>query len=192
MAAEPLPFSLRAYRLATAASGPLAGYVLSHRLKRGKEDPVRVGERRGEAGIARPTGALIWMHGASVGEIAAIIPLVERVAAKEFNVLVTSGTVTSAKLAGQWLPPGVIHQYVPLDAPRFVARFLDHWKPDLGLFTESDLWPNLIMMSADRHVPLILVNGRVSERSYKRWRHVPGVISALLGRFDLCLAQSAA
>ncbi len=112
--------------------------------------------------------------------------------AKEFNVLLTSGTVTSAKLAGQWLPPGVIHQYVPLDAPRFVARFLNHWKPDLSLFTESDLWPNLILMSAERHIPLILVNGRVSERSYNRWRHAPGMIAALLRRFDLCLAQSAA
>ena len=192
MAAERLPLALRAYRLATSAGAPLAGFVLSNRLKRGKEDPARLGERRGEAGIARPEGPLVWIHGASVGEVAAIIPLVERIVAKEFNVLVTSGTVTSAKLAGQWLPPGVIHQYVPLDSPRFVARFLDHWKPDLGLFTESDLWPNLILMSAERHIPLILVNGRVSERSYNRWRYAPGMIAALLRRFDLCLAQSAA
>ena len=192
MAAGPLPFALRAYRLATSAGAPLAGLVLSNRLKRGKEDPARLGERRGEAGIVRPVGPLVWIHGASVGEVAAIIPLVERIVAKEFNVLVTSGTVTSAKLAEQWLPPGVIHQYVPLDSPRFVARFLDHWKPDLGLFTESDLWPNLILMSSDRHVPLILVNGRVSERSYNRWRHAPSMIAALLRRFDLCLAQSAA
>jgi 3-deoxy-D-manno-octulosonic-acid transferase len=187
-----LPLALRAYRLATLAGSPLAGFLLSNRLKRGKEDPARLDERRGEASIARPDGPLVWIHGASVGEVAAIIPLIERIVAKEFNVLLTSGTVTSAKLAGQWLPPGVIHQYVPLDAPRFAARFLDHWKPDLGLFTESDLWPNLILMSAERHIPLILVNGRVSERSYNRWRHAPGMIAALLKRFDLCLAQSAA
>lgn len=192
IAAERLPLALRAYRLATLAGSPLAGFLLSNRLKRGKEDPARLDERRGEASIARPDGPLVWIHGASVGEVAAIIPLIERIVAKEFNVLLTSGTVTSAKLAGQWLPPGVIHQYVPLDAPRFAARFLDHWKPDLGLFTESDLWPNLILMSAERHIPLILVNGRVSERSYNRWRHAPGMIAALLKRFDLCLAQSAA
>ena len=149
-------------------------------------------ERRGETRIARPDGPLVWIHGASVGEVAAIIPLIERIVAKEFKVLLTSGTVTSAKLAGQWLPPGVIHQYVPLDVPRFVERFLNHWKPDLALFTESDLWPNLILMSAERHIPMILVNGRVSERSYNRWRHAPGMIAALLRRFDLCLAQSAA
>jgi len=192
MAGERLPLALRAYRLATLACLPLAGFLLSNRLKRGKEDAVRLGERRGEASIPRPAGPLVWIHGASVGEVAAIVPLIERIVAKEFNVLLTSGTVTSAKLATQWLPPGVIHQYVPLDAPRFAARFLNHWKPDLGLFTESDLWPNLILMSAERHIPLILVNGRVSERSFNRWRYAPGMIAALLQRFDLCLAQTAA
>ena len=192
MAAEPLPLALRAYRLATSVGAPLAGIVLSNRLKRGKEDAARLGERRGETRVPRPSGPLVWIHGASVGEVAAIIPLVERIVAKDFNVLVTSGTVTSAKLAGQWLPAGVIHQYIPLDSPRFVARFLDHWKPDLGLFTESDLWPNLVLLSSERHVPLILVNGRVSERSFNRWRRAPAMIAALLRRFDLCLAQSAA
>lgn len=190
--AERLPLSLRAYRLATLLGAPLAGFVLSSRLKRGKEDAARLSERRGESKIPRPDGPLVWIHGASVGEVAAIVPLIERIVAKEFNVLLTSGTVTSAKLAEQWLPPGVIHQYVPLDAPPFAARFLNHWKPDLGLFTESDLWPNLIMMSAERRIPLILVNGRVSERSYNRWRNAPGMIAALLRRFDLCLAQTAA
>ena len=170
MTAERLPLSLRAYRLATLAGSPLAGFVLSNRLKRGKEDPARLSERRGETRVPRPEGPLVWIHGASVGEVAAIVPLIERIVAKDFKVLLTSGTVTSAKLAGQWLPPGVIHQYVPLDSPPFVARFLNHWKPDISLFTESDLWPNLILMSAERHIPLILVNGRVSERSYNRWR----------------------
>jgi 3-deoxy-D-manno-octulosonic-acid transferase len=191
-AAQQVPLTLRLYRLATLAGGPLASVVLSHRLRRGKEDAARLGERRGETRIARPEGPLVWVHGASVGEVIAIIPLVEHIVAKEFKVLLTSGTVTSARLADQRLPAGVIHQYVPLDVPGYVARFLDHWKPDLGLFTESDLWPNLIQMSADRRIPLILVNGRVSERSFKRWRFAPGMIAALLRRFDLCLAQTAA
>jgi 3-deoxy-D-manno-octulosonic-acid transferase len=190
--AERLPLALRAYRLATLLGAPLSGYLLRTRLKRGKEDPARLSERRGETRIPRPEGPLVWIHGASVGEVAAIVPLIQRIVAKGFNVLLTSGTVTSAKLAGQWLPAGVIHQYIPLDAPRFVARFLNHWKPDLCLFTESDLWPNLILMSAERRIPLILINGRVSERSYNRWRNAPSMIAALLRRFDLCLAQSAA
>ncbi len=100
--------------------------------------------------------------------------------------------MTSANLAEQRLPDGVIHQYLALDVPRFVRRFLDHWRPDLALFVESDLWPNLIMASARRGTPMILVNGRLSERSFKRWRRMPGTIAALLRHFDLCLAQSAA
>src|SRR5437660_7634168 len=143
IAAERLPLTLQAYRLMATAATPLANMLLSHRLKRGKENPARLPERRGESTVARPTGPLVWVHGASVGEIAAVIPLVERIASKDFSGVVTSGTVGSAHLATQRLPPSVIHQFVPWDSPRFVARFLRHWKPDLGLFTESDLWPNL-------------------------------------------------
>jgi len=188
---EALPLSLRAYRLLSAAAAPLAPALLSHRLKRGKEHPERLNERYGETRMARPPGPLVWIHGASVGELLAVIPLIERIRDKEFSVLCTSGTVTSANLAEQRLPPGAIHQFVPLDAPRFVNRFFDHWRPDLALFVESDLWPNLIMTSAGRGIPLILVNGRLSERSFNRWRRVSGTIAALLRCFDLCLAQSA-
>ena len=188
---QSLPLTLHAYRALLTAAAPLAGLLLSHRLKRGKEDPRRLAERRGVSTIARPAGPLVWVHGASVGEIAAVIPLMERIASKGLNVLVTSGTVGSAKLCEQRLP-GVIHQFVPWDSPRFIARFLDHWKPDLALFTESDLWPNIIVMSHARHIPLILVNGRLSERSFNRWRYAPATIGAMLGRFDLCLAQSPA
>ncbi|MGA3307625.1 MAG: 3-deoxy-D-manno-octulosonic acid transferase [Xanthobacteraceae bacterium] len=188
-----LPLALRLYRLASiAAAPPLASRLLAWRLKRGKEHPARLAERYGEASLPRPTGPLIWLHGASVGEMLAVIPLIERIRAQNFAVLVTSGTVTSAALAEQRLPAGAFHQFIPLDAPRFVGRFLDHWRPDLALFVESDLWPNLILACADRAVPMILVNGRVSERSFSRWRLLPGAIAALLERFDLCLAQSSA
>jgi 3-deoxy-D-manno-octulosonic-acid transferase len=186
-----LPLTLHAYRLLTGAATPLVPALISHRLKHGKEHPARLGERYGQAKIARPAGPMVWVHGASVGELLAVIPLIERIREKEFGVLCTSGTVTSANLAEQRLPKGVIHQFVTVDTPRFVRRFLDHWRPDLALFVESDLWPNLIMNSARRGVPLILVNGRLSERSFGRWRRVPGTISALLRCFDLCLAQSA-
>ena len=189
---ERLPLTLVAYRALARAASPLAGLLISHRLKRGKEHPERIPERRGESSVVRPDGPLVWLHGASVGEIAAIVPLVERIIAQGFNVLVTSGTVTSAKLAAQRLPAGVIHQFVPFDSPRFVGRFLKHWKPDLVLFTESDLWPNIIVMTSERGIPLILINARLSERSFKRWRYAPATIAALLRRFDLCLTQSSA
>jgi len=120
-----------------------------------------------------------------------VLPLIDRIRARDITVLVTAGTVTAAELAKRRLPPGVIHQFAPIDLPQYVARFLDHWRPDLGLFVESDLWPSRIMASAERGIPLILVNGRVSERSFQRWRRVPRTIGALLSRFDLCLAQSA-
>jgi 3-deoxy-D-manno-octulosonic-acid transferase len=185
------PWTLRAYRLLTALALPFANMILDRRLKRGKELAARLPERRGESSIVRPKGPLVWMHAASVGEMLSILPLIDRIRERDATVLVTAGTVTAAELAERRLPPGVIHQFVPLDLPQFVARFLDHWRPNLGLFVESDLWPNLIMAGAERGIPLILVNGRVSERSFQRWRTVPRTIAALLSRFDLCLAQSA-
>src|SRR5256714_3772877 len=188
--AERLPWRLRAYRGIASMATPMARIVLASRLKRGKEHPQRLAERRGETKLARPPGPLIWAHGASVGEMLAMIPLVEGLRARNFNVLVTSGTVTSARLAERRLPPGAIHQFIPLDAPRYTARFLEHWQPNLALLAESDLWPNLIVSCAERGIPLILVNGRLSERSFTRWRYLPHTIGALLKRFDLCLTQS--
>jgi 3-deoxy-D-manno-octulosonic-acid transferase len=187
-----MPAGLRAYRLLSAAATPLAPLLLAQRLRRGKEDGARLGERRGESGVRRPPGALIWVHGASVGEILSALPLVERLRARGIRLLVTSGTVTSSDLAGQRLPPDVIHQFVPLDAPRFVRRFIEHWQPGLALFMEQDLWPNLMIEATRRGVPLILVNGRLSEASFQRWRRVPDTIANLLGRFDLCLARTPA
>jgi 3-deoxy-D-manno-octulosonic-acid transferase len=190
--AKPLPLALHLYQSACSLGSPMASQVLTRRLKRGKEHPERLPERLGEASLERPNGPLIWVHAASVGEMLAAVSLIERLRAQGFAVLVTSGTVTSASLAEQRLPDGVIHQFIPLDGPRFVQRFLDHWRPGLALFVESDLWPNLICLSAMRRIPMIVINGRLSERSFGRWRKVPRVIAALLDRFDLCLAQSAA
>jgi len=182
--------TLRAYALAMRAATPFAHRLLERRLRRGKENADRLGERRGETTAPRPAGMLVWVHGASVGELVAALPLIERLRARGLNVLVTTGTVTSAALAEKRLPPGAVHQFVPLDAPAFVAKFLDHWRPDLALFVESDLWPNMIMAGARRGVPLIVVNGRLSARSFERWRYLPGTIEALLKRFDLCLVRT--
>ena len=188
--ASSLPITLRLYRRLSAAAVPLAPVLIKRRLRQGKEDPERVSERRGVSDGPRPGGPLIWIHGASVGEVLAAAGLIERLRAMNMRVLVTSGTVTSASVVAKRFPPDVIHQYVPYDSPRYVARFLDHWRPSLALFIESDLWPNLILSSAARRVPMVLINGRMSHRSFPRWRRVSGTISALLGRFDICLAQS--
>src|SRR6516225_12404266 len=158
---EGTPLALRSYRLLSAALVPLAPALLSHRLRRGKEHPARLKERYGHSEIRRPPGPLVWIHCASVGELLTVIPLIGQIRAREIGVLCTSGTVTSANIAELRLPSGTIHQFVTLDAPRFVNRFLDHWRPDLALFVESDLWPNLIVTAAERGIPLILVNGRI-------------------------------
>jgi 3-deoxy-D-manno-octulosonic-acid transferase len=187
---EKLPAALRAYRLFSAAAAPLALVLLARRVKHGKEHRERLAERHGEPGIARPQGPLVWLHGASVGELASVLPLIERIRSRGVNMLVTSGTVTSGDLAEQRLPHGVIHQFVPVDVPSFVRRFLDHWQPDLALFVESDLWPNMMIETSQRNVPMVLVNGRLSERSFQRWRYLPHTIINLLRRFDLCLART--
>ena len=122
----------------------------------------------------RPAGPLVWIHGASVGEVLAAAALIERLRALNLRILLTSGTVTSAAIVAKRFPADVIHQYVPYDSPRYVARFLDHWRPSLALFIESDLWPNLILSSAARRLPMVLINGRMSQRSFPRWRRVAG------------------
>jgi 3-deoxy-D-manno-octulosonic-acid transferase len=189
--AERVPLTLQAYRRLTAMAESVANMALNRRLKRGKEIASRLPERRGESTVGRPDGPLVWLHVASVGEMLSVLPLIDRILVRDVTVLLTSGTVTAAELAGHRLPPGVIHQFVPVDVPKFVARFLDHWRPNLALFAESDLWPNLIMAASEQGIPLILINGRVSERSFLRWKLLPRTIGDLLGRFVLCLAQSA-
>lgn len=188
--ADDLPLTLRVYRGLSSAAAPFAGALARHRLKQGKEDEARIEERRGVSRAVRPDGPLIWIHGASVGEVLAAAALVERLRAMNIRVLLTSGTVTSAAIVAKRFPSDVIHQFVPYDSPRFVARFLDHWQPSFALFVESDLWPNLIMAASERNVPMIVINGRMSQRSFQRWRAAPATMHALLGQFEMCLAQS--
>jgi 3-deoxy-D-manno-octulosonic-acid transferase len=185
-----LPLGLRLYRGGLAVLEPVAAGVLAWRRRRGKEDRQRAPERRGWASRERPLSHLAWVHGASIGETLSLIPVVERLTQRGVAVLVTSGTRTSADLVARRLPPGAIHQFVPIDVPRYVRRFLDYWRPDLALFAESEIWPNTILELEARGVPLILVNARLSERSFRRWLRMPEIARALLRRFALCLAQS--
>ena len=185
-----LPLTLRAYRKLSSAAMPLASVLIRRRLAQGKEDPARVGERRGFSDKSRPLGPLVWIHGASVGEVLAVAALVDRLRALNIRVLITSGTVTSAEVVTGRFPADVTHQYLPYDAPRYVERFLDHWRPTMALFVESDLWPNLIMSCNARRIPMLIVNGRMSHRSFPRWKRAQATIGALLFRFDLVLAQS--
>lgn len=184
-----LPFFLSAYRIATRILAPAVPLLLKRRQARGKEDPARLGERLGHAGLPRPEGRLVWIHGASVGECVAALPLIETLTGRA-QVLVTSGTTTSAKVMAARLPAHAIHQFLPVDTPAAVARFLDHWHPQAGLFVDSDIWPNLILAARKRRIPLAVVNARMSETSFSRWRQVRA--SALFRHFAAVLAQDEA
>lgn len=183
---------LGAYRSLSSLAPPALRLLLRRRLARGKEDAERLPERMGIAARPRPAGPLVWLHAASVGEALSALPLVERVLARrpEAHVLVTTGTLTSAGLMARRLPARAFHQFVPLDAAPWVARFLEHWRPDLALWIESELWPNLLLQSAARGIPLALVNARLSERSFRGWRRWPASARQLLASFQIVLAQT--
>jgi len=185
---------LSLYRL---VSGPLGGPVISafmrRRLAAGKEDPERFGEREGRTGTLRPEAErLVWVHAASVGESLSMLPLIDYLLAADSTLalVMTTGTVSSAILMTDRLPARAIHQYAPLDRRSYVQRFLDHWRPDLVLWSESEFWPNLILETSGRGTPMILVNGRISPKSYSGWQRARGTINKLLRRFELCLGQS--
>jgi 3-deoxy-D-manno-octulosonic-acid transferase len=188
---------LSLYAALLEAGGPLLELYLRRRMKTGREDAQRFGERHGIASRPRPDGFLIWFHAASVGESMSMLRLLDRLLEERRNlsILVTTGTVTSAamvaeRLKANGLKDGVIHQYVPVDRPAWVRRFLDHWRPDCAVWIESEIWPNLLTGIAERRIPAALVNARMSERSHARWSLVPNTIRRLLGSFELCLAQT--
>jgi 3-deoxy-D-manno-octulosonic-acid transferase len=186
-----------AWHWAATAAAPILPFYLRRRIRRGKEIPDRLPERYGHH-AARPDGTLLWLHAASVGETLSMLPLVEALAATApaLSFLVTTGTVTSATLLGQRLPPAlagrVVHRFVPLDVPGWVRRFLDGWRPDAAVFVESELWPNMIAAAARRGVRLGLVNGRMSAKSARWWARAPGLARKVLAPFTLVLAQSEA
>ena len=163
--------------------------MLRRRAGRGKELRHRLAERRGIDPTPRPPGRLIWLHAASVGETVSALPVIAALQAGPAALLVTTGTVASAELLLQRCP-GVLHRFVPLDVPRWVARFLDHWRPDVAAFLESEMWPNLLAASQRRGVRLMLLNGRLSARSQAGWRRAPGFARRVVGAFETVWAQS--
>ena len=184
--------TLGLYRAASTAGGIVLLRYLDRRARIGKEDPERIGERLGRASRSRPSGPLVWIHAASVGESISFLPLVEAMAERwpALNQLVTTGTVTSARLMADRLPPGAIHQFAPVDRPTWVRAFLDHWQPDLAIRIESELWPATVDEVHARSIPALLINGRMSRRSFRSWRRFPGLARRLLRTFALCLAQT--
>jgi len=179
------------YRGLTAAAAPLVVVYLKSRRRNGKEDDRRFAERLGIPGRERPDGPLVWVHAASIGEATSVLALIERMLEERptLEILLTTGTVAAARLLEPRLPPGARHQFVPADLPAAVARFLDYWRPDLALWVESELWPNLVLMTRRRQIPMLLLNARLSARSHARWRIWGALAQPMLASFALCLAQ---
>lgn len=182
--------AMAGYRIVGFTAIPLLPLFLRLRAARGREDLSRSGEREGRASLARPAGPLSWVHAASVGESNAVLPLVRRLAEAGQSVLMTTATTSAAGLLAGKLPRGAVHQFSPIDIAPFVGRFLDHWRPDLALFVESELWPVRIDRLAKAGIPRILVNARLSDRSFRRWRSLGRVARPFFEPFTLCLAQS--
>jgi len=181
---------LSTYRWAGAVAFPMIGGYVAWRVSKGKEDRARRHERYGRSSRERPEGPLVWVHAASVGETLAVVNLIEHLLAGGINVVLTTGTVTSASLAAERLGERVIHQYVPLDLKPAVSRFLNHWAPDLAIMAESEIWPMTILELGARRVPQVLVNGRMSDRSFARWSKRPSVAEALFENLAHVVAQS--
>lgn len=182
--------ALQGYRWAGMAAYPFMGFYVALRATRGKEQHNRRGERYGKASAERPAGPLVWVHAVSVGETGAVSALIERLLEHDITVVLTTGTVTSAQLARERFGDRVLHQYVPLDLKPAVSRFLSYWQPDLAVFAESEIWPMTILELAARRVPQVLINGRMSDRSFKRWERRLALAESLFENFAQVAAQT--
>jgi 3-deoxy-D-manno-octulosonic-acid transferase len=184
--------NLKLYKFASKILGPAIDGYLLYRKRKGKEDSERFDERIGKASIARPEGKLVWVHAASIGEAISVIPLIKRIQAENeyLNFLFTTGTVTSSKILQNKLPKNIIHQYVPVDRYHAVRRFLDHWRPNLAIWVESELWPNLVTETREDGCPIVLVNGRMSSDSYEKWKKYNNFVQNILSQFSLCAVQT--
>ena len=184
--------SLFLYKVLFILATPILCILFCIRLIKGKENKTRFRERLGYPVVPRPEGKFIWMHGASVGECLSMLPLINRLLELDplLHIMVTSGTVTSADLMQKRLPDRAFHQFIPIDSPWGTKAFVCHFKPDAVLWFESEFWPNLLSAIHRQGIPLILLNGRISDRSFRRWQKLPWIIKVLLGQFSLTLGQS--
>ena len=187
-------FALGVYGAVSYVAQPFSGLYLRARAHKGKEIKERLQERYGFASKEvlsnHHNGSYVWVHAASVGETKAVLPLIKRLTDMHFQVIFTTITVTAANIASVELPKGAVHQFAPLDLKPFVSRFLKTWQPALAVFVESELWPNTMTELSKRHIPQVLVNARMSEFSFNRWKKIGSISHALFDNVNLCIAQT--
>lgn len=185
---------LRAYLLASHIVPLFAPSLLRWRLRRGKEDADRWQEKLGKPSQPRPAGPVIWLHAVGLGEVLALRGLIAEMGAQRSDVtfLVTSTARSSAQVMGANLPQRTLHQFLPLDAPRYLARFLDYWRPSLSVWAEQELWPGAVVAARARGIPLALINARLTQESHAKRSRVRGLYADMLAGFAYISAQDQA
>ena len=165
--------------------------LLQSRVRKGKEDAARWRERLGQSQASAPRAPVVWFHGVSVGESLSALPVIERLRVErpDLQVVITTATTTSAEILARRLPAGVVHQFAPIDTPQAATAFLDHWRPGLAVFIESDIWPNLLAALGARHVPYALLSARITEKTYRGWQAWSGAMRQVLSGYSLVMAQ---
>ena len=164
------------------------------RKKNKKEHHTRFKEKMAQISIPREKGFLVWFHVASVGEAMSILPVVENISIekKVDKILITSITLSSAEILQKkfYKSKKVVHQFLPLDIPRYIEKFLNHWAPNLAIFVESEIWPNIIFKIKKKNIPLLLLNARITEKTFRRWRIFKNYAKEIFENFDLCLVSN--
>ena len=182
------------YRFFTYLFYPFAPIYLYFRKIRKKEDSISYREKLSKIEISREEGFLIWFHVASVGEAMSILPLIEScMEEKKINkILLTSITLSSGKILKKRFNQNakVIHQFLPLDISVWTSKFLEHWKPNLSIFIDSEIWPNLISQISEKKIPLLLINARITKKSFKRWKLIISFAKKIFEKFDLCIVSN--
>ena len=170
----------------------LSPLIILFRLLKKKEDFIRVKEKLGFYSKNRFKGKLIWFHGASVGEIQSIVPLLEKLekSKKISQILITSNTLSSSKIISKIKLKKISHQFFPIDNNSIIKNFINHWKPSVALFVDSEIWPNTLINLNKKKIPTVLINARITRKSYNKWIKLKNFSKSIFNKFDLCLSSN--
>ena len=180
------------YRLIINTILILSPIIIIFRILKNKEDPSRFIEKLGIFEKKSIKGKLIWFHGSSVGEILSIIPLVEKFEKNKNikNILITSNTFSSSKVLKKFRLKKTIHQFLPIDSRILVKKFLSNWEPSVAIFIESEIWPNFINEINRKEIPLILINARMTKKTFLKWNNLKNFSKSIFNKFNLTLSQN--
>ena len=186
-----MPLTIKLYRFFSYALIPFSWIIIIYRALRNKEDWQRVKERLGKSRI-KDESEYIWIHAASVGELLSVLPLSKKLLENNYKILISTTTLTSANLFKSTFPKNILHQYIPYDTPIYANRFLSNWNINQAIFVESEIWPNLILECKQKKIPLLLINARLTKKSFNRWKLFRESIKYLLNSFEFTIPQNKA